>query len=309
VILPRKVLIIVILCLGFIAKAQVTYTGTTSADAFLATGSAGNPAGTDLTGLNYGNAGTLVIAPATSIKGEFQSVLKFNFSNAPALFNGSYGAGNWIITGITLQLTSNYGTNGAQPMNAIFPQINPGKFVIEWLSNDAWAEGTGTPNLPTTDGATYDSLPDLLSGTYEKLSTNLYVPPGNNVPVTYALPLNANLVADIAGGSDATFLFYAADDQIGYLFNSHNFGNGNEPLIHVTAMPLLKILSGNFTNGFFHLVGIGSTNAPYQIQASADLSTTNWQTLGTATADSDGVIQFDDTTATSQTQRFYRLSH
>ena len=91
-------------------KAQVTYTGTDYADAFLATGSSNNPEGTDLTGLNFGAAGTLVVAPAASVKGEFQSVLKFNLSNAVALFNTNYGAGNWIITGISLQLTSNYGT-------------------------------------------------------------------------------------------------------------------------------------------------------------------------------------------------------
>ena len=190
-----------------------------------------NPEGTDLTGLNFGGAGTLVVAPAASVKGEFQSVLKFNLTNAVAMFNTNYGAGNWTITNISLELTSNYGTSNVQPNNAIFPVINGGQFVIEWLSNDDWVEGTGTPNLPTTDGVTCDSLPDLLSGAHEILCTNTYAPPGNNVPVTYTLPLNTNLVADVSGGGDVTFLFYAADDQIGYLFNSYSYGRGNEPLI------------------------------------------------------------------------------
>jgi len=35
----------------------VTYTTTSFADSFLATGSPTNPGGTDLTGLNYGAAG------------------------------------------------------------------------------------------------------------------------------------------------------------------------------------------------------------------------------------------------------------
>ena len=189
--------------------------------------------------------------------------------------------------------------------------ISGGQFVIEWLANDDWVEGTGTPNLPTTDGVTYDSLPDLLSGAHEILCTNIYTPPGNNVPVTYPLPLNTNLVADVSGGGEVTFLFYAADDQIGYLFNSYSYGRGNEPLINVTAtlnavQP--KILSGYFTNANFHITGLGVANLLYQIQATANLMTTNWQTIGTATADSAGAIQFDDTTVTNQSQRFYRLS-
>ena len=118
---PAIVFAVTLLCLGSTAKAQVTYTGTDYADAFLATGSPNNPDGADLTGLNFGGAGTLVVAPASSVKGEFQSVIKFNLANAVALFNTNYGAGNWNITGISLELTSNYGTGGVQPNNAIFP--------------------------------------------------------------------------------------------------------------------------------------------------------------------------------------------
>jgi hypothetical protein len=46
----------------------------------------------------------------------------------------------------------------------------------------------------------------------------------------------------------------------------------------------------------------------YQVQASANLATTNWQILGTVSANSAGVIQFDDSNASSQTRRFYRLT-
>src|SRR6266481_2097290 len=153
-----------LLVICFVARAEVTYTGTTSADAFLATGSSNNPVGTDLTGLNFGGAGTLVVAPASSVKGEFQSVIKFNLSNGVALFNTACGTNNWTVGGISLELTSNYGVGGVQPNNPIFNVINGGQFVIEWLSDDDWVEGTGNPNLPTTDGVTYDSLPSLLTG-------------------------------------------------------------------------------------------------------------------------------------------------
>jgi len=308
VIQPQTFLITVGLCFGHVAGAQVTYTGTTSADAFLAAGSPGNPEGSDLTGLNFGGAGTLVVAPTASVKGEFQSIIRFNLTNAVGLFDTNYGAGNWTVTGISLELTSNYGTGGVQPNNAIFPVISGGQFVVEWLAADDWVEGTGTPNLPTTDGVTYASLPNLLSGAREILCTNTYSPPGNNVPLTYALPLKPSLVADVSRGGDVTFHFYAADDQVGYLFNSHSYGRGNEPLLHVVAMPVLKILSGSFTNGAFHLTGLGGPNLTYQVQASSGLTTSNWQTLNSVTADSAGTIQFDDLTATNQSQRFYRLS-
>ncbi len=290
-----------------LAQAQVTFTGTTSDDAFLATGSPTNPKGTDLTGANYGAAGVLAIAPAASTNGEFQSVLKFNLSAVTNLFNASYGP-NWAISGISLELTGNFATAGVQPDNLMFSPISGGNFVIEWMADDNWLEGIGRPNTPTTDGVTYDSLFTQLASAHEILCTNTYLPPGNNVHLTWALPLKTNLVNDITSGGAVSFRLYAADDHINYLFNSHNFGNGNEPLLHVTAMPLLKILSGNFTNGVFRLVGIGGIDALYQIQASADFSTTNWQTLGTATADGAGTIRFDDLTATNYTQRYYRLT-
>jgi hypothetical protein len=280
-----------------------------TADAFLCTGSPGNPElnGADLSGVNFGAAGTLVVAPASSPKGEFQSVVRFNLSNGVALFNSTYGSNHWIVSGISLRLTSNYGTAGVQPNNGIFPEIKGGNFVIEWLSDDDWVEGTGKPNLPTTDGVCFNSLPDLLSGPTAILCTNTYSPPGDNVPVTWPLPLATNLVTNILGGGDVTFLFYAADDQIGYLFNSLDYGRGNQPLIQVVAAPLLEIISGTFTNGAFFLTGIGPTNATCQIQASTDLSTMNWQTIGTAASDENGAIQFADFGTTNQPQRFYRL--
>lgn len=288
------------------APAQVTYSGTAVADTFLATGSPDNPAGSNLTGLNFGAAGILAVSPASADKGEFQSVMEFNFADAVALFNATYGTNRWTVTGISLQLTGNYGTAGVQPNNKMFNVVNGGSFVIEWLSTNGWAEGTGTPALPTTDGITFDSLPHLQSGLCEVLCTNTYTPPGDNVPVTYALPLNANLVAEVVSGGDATFLFYAGDNQIGYLFNSCDYRGGNEPLINVTAAPLLEILTCDFTNGVFHLCGLGGANSQYRIQAFSDLATPGWQTLATVTSDTNGIIQFYDS-ATNQ-QKFYRLA-
>ena len=288
------------------AQAQITYSSTTVADAFLATGSADNPDGI-LTNVNFGAAGTMAVAPATAPKGEFQSVARFDFSGAVPLFNSTYGTNGWTVTGVSFTLTGNYGTAGVQPNNAIFNIISGGNFVISWISDTNWAEGTGTPNLPTQDGVTFDSLLELSSGTVDVLSTNTYVPPGNNVPITYKLPLDTNLLAEIVSGGQASFLFYAADTNISYLFNSKEYGRGNDPLVNVTASPLLKILSGIFTNGVFHLTGQGGADFHYHVQANINISTTNWQTIATVTADTNGLIEFDDAAATSG-RRFYRLA-
>ena len=302
-----RIIVLVILGFGLASEAQVTNSSMTTADAFLCTGSPNYQSGADLTGLNFCAAGTLAISPPSAANGEFQSVIRFNLANAMAQFNSAYGSNNWSITGVTLDLTSNYGVGGVQPNNPIFNVISGGKFVIEWLCDDNWVEGTGTPSLPTTDGVCYNSLPDLLAQPREILRTNTYSPPGNNIHVLWPLPLTTNLVTNICGGGDLTFHFYAADNQVGYLFNSYKYGRGNQPLIHIVATPFLRILSGTFTSGIFHLAGIGNNNATYQIEASASLSTTNWLTIGTTTADGSGAIQFDDTAATSRAQRFYRL--
>lgn len=300
--------ILLALALGIVAAtaAQVTYTTTTSADAFVMTGSTNNPLGSDLSGLNYGGAGTLVIASAASEKGEFRSVIRFDLAAATNQFNATFGT-NWTIRGISLEFASNYGQGGVQPNNPIFNMISGGDFVIEWLSDDSWLEGTGNPNLPTTDGVTFDDLPALLAAGHEVLCTNTYVPPGVDVHVTWPLPVTSNLVSHVRSSGQVSFYFYAADDEVNYLFNSLRYGRGNEPLIHVTAGPFLKILSGSFTNGAFHLTGIGGTNATYQVQANSDLSSTNWQNIGTVTTDGAGALHFDDVTATSQS-RFYRLA-
>jgi hypothetical protein len=80
----------------FAGKADTSFTiNTTTADAFL---SATSPT------LNFGGAGTLAVAPASSAKGEFDSVIKFNLAGAVSQFNATYGAGNWQISGLKLSL-------------------------------------------------------------------------------------------------------------------------------------------------------------------------------------------------------------
>ncbi|HYA79283.1 MAG TPA: PEP-CTERM sorting domain-containing protein [Candidatus Nitrosopolaris sp.] len=219
----------IILAFPFAGKADTSFTiMTTSADAFL---SGANPT------LNFGSAGTLAIAPASSPKGEFDSVIMFNTASAVSQFNTTYGAGNWTITGFQLSLASNFGTQGAQPNNAIFNTINAGSFGIDWLADDSWVEGTGGGNGAANGAVCFNSIPALLAPGYDSLGTYTYTPPGNNVYVNYSLALDANLVSDAAAGGSVSLYFYAADNQIGYLFNSREFAS-NHPQLTITATPV-----------------------------------------------------------------------
>ena len=222
------------------AAPSVFTVNNTTADAFLATGSAANPVGSDLTGQNFGGAGTLAIAPAGSPKGQFDSVIKFNFTGAASQFNGEFGAGNWALSSVTLRLASNFGVQGDQPNNGIFNTINAGQFAIDHLTSDSWVEGNsggmGSPGFPNNSSVSFNSIPTIYSGGSDPLGTFTYTPPGNNVYVSYDLPLDSSLLADIKGGGDASLYFYAADTQIGYLFNSRSFAQ-NHPELVLTAIP------------------------------------------------------------------------
>lgn len=163
--LDSRIIVAVLAGLCCPALAQVTFTAVASADAFICTGSTANPVGTDLRGTNFGASGMVAVAPGSSLKGEFQGLIKFSLTNALSLFNTNFGTGLWAITNISLDPASHYGMGGVQPNNGIFSIVSGGDFVIEWLGNDPWAEGTGSPSSPTTDGVTYNALPALLAGT------------------------------------------------------------------------------------------------------------------------------------------------
>ena len=69
--------------------------------------------------------------------------------------------------------------------------------------------------------------------------------------------------------------------------------------ISITSLVLLKTNRGLIT-------GTGSANVTYTMQASPDMM--HWQNIGTATAGTNGVFEFEDTIAGSFTTRFYRVN-
>jgi PEP-CTERM motif len=221
--------------------AQANYTvNDSTAAAFMASGSASNPNGANLQDENYGNAGTLAIAPASSTKGAFDSLLLFNTSAAVTQFNTDYGMGNWSITGVQLELASNFGVQGVQPNNLIFNTINAGSFGIDSLSDTSWVVGngggSGTAGYPNANNyVDYAYIPTLLGNGYDSLGDFTYTPPGNNVYQTYTMPTDAGLDTAAADGTVSLY-FYAADNQVSYLFNSQAFSS-NHPELVLTATP------------------------------------------------------------------------
>jgi hypothetical protein len=214
-------------------RAQLAYTITnTTSGSYL---SAANPT------LNYGSAGTFAIASASLSKGELDTVLMFNTAAAVSQFNTTYGVGHWTITGVTLSLASNFGSNGATP-GSQFNTISGGNFNIDWLSANNWlggfGGGSGGTGYPNNSSVSFDDKTNLLNAGYDSLGTFTYTPPGNNIYDNYSLPLDANLVTGAAAGGGVSLYFTPADNQISYLFNTPKFGaNFPELTLDITQVP------------------------------------------------------------------------
>jgi hypothetical protein len=76
-----------------------------------------------------------------------------------------------------------------------------------------------------------------------------------------------------------------------------------QPAPTTPAAPTLTVL-GYGSNGVFRLELASSTNAGFEIQASANLVT--WTNIGSGLTDSNGFLFFQDTNASGFSQRFYR---
>lgn len=206
-----------------------------TADAFVTTGPVN-----DLINNNYGGAGALAVSAAGLAKGEFQTVLRFDTSSVVASFDSTFGAGLWQIDALTLTF------NAQTPNNAIFngngagpggSNVNyAGQFTIDWMQNDGWTEGTGTPAAPTTTGLTYATLASFLDGADVALGTFSFngATSGMN---TWTLALAPSLTGDIAAGGGVSFRLFAADTAVSYLVNARSVPTvGNRPILSISAI-------------------------------------------------------------------------
>ena len=196
-------------------------TAIPSADAFVF---AGEP------NLNYGGAGALAVSDPAQDQGEYQSLMRFDLSSARAAFDAQFGASGWRLESASLRLVT------ANPGNPIFNANAAGPFAVSWLQNDNWVEGAGTPNSPTTDGVTYNSLPSLLGPADEALGTFNF-PGGTSGANTYALALPAGFAADAAAGNPVSLRLLPGADEASYVFNSRSIQTvANRPTLTLTAV-------------------------------------------------------------------------
>jgi len=211
-------------CLGQTASFSVQ----PIADAFVTPGASGS-----LSSSNFGAAGSLAIAAPGLAQGEFQSVLKFDLSAAQTSFNAQFGAGQWTIQSVTLQLTS------SPHNNAIFNNIAAGQFGVSLMQNNLWVEGTGTGGIPSSDGVSYNSLlGTFVNNANDQALGTFNFPGGSSGLNNYNLNLSAGLVEDVNSGGDLSLRLFAADTSVSYLFTSRSGSSGRpDILVQAVAVP------------------------------------------------------------------------
>ena len=150
-----------------------------------------------------------------------------NGINVVAAFDAQYGAGNWGVTAIDLQLSSNYAAAGIQPNNPDFNTIAAGYFSLNLLGSN--------PDLTTLS---WNYLQPVLASAGLSPVGTFYWPASAelvNKYVTYRLTPTAELIGAIRGGN-VTLVGLAADSGVGYLFNTNT--KGTPPALLITAEPL-----------------------------------------------------------------------
>lgn len=222
---------LVALSLAIVFRATFVFGASFSSnptiDAFVTTGPTGN-----LANNNYGIAGSITVAAAGQEMGEAQSVLQFNLAGAVSAFDAQYGAGQWSIQSVTLQLTA------ANANNPIFNSPLPGTFGVSWMQNDAWLEGAGSPASPGTTGITFNSLQNTFMGPNDQSLGTFSFDGRTSGASVHGLTLSSGLTGDITSGSLASFRLFAADGTMSGVFNSRNFATvANRPVLTVVAVP------------------------------------------------------------------------
>ncbi len=148
-------LICVLIFPATIVAQSTTYNQIVGADTFV---SSGQPT------VNFGSLGAMEIAAPTSAQVRTEmSLMRFDASAMQAAFNTDYGAGNWMVAGVTLSLFSNVNAAGQQPGNASFNKIAAGSFEFDLLSDNSWSE----------TGITWNTLSSILPGTGNNTQSSL----------------------------------------------------------------------------------------------------------------------------------------
>ncbi len=150
-------------------------------------------------------------------------------SSAAADFDAAYGAGQWQVNSVSLELSS------IEPNNPLFNGPNTaGKFSVSWFATDVWTEGTGGTNSATTVGIKWSEVGPLTAGSE---SQGIFDYSGTGL-AAYAFEPSAGLLADILSGSLVSLYLRPADSTISAVFGSRsNFPNRPALIITASAVP------------------------------------------------------------------------
>jgi hypothetical protein len=210
------------------ASAQITVTNNPAIDAFVRSADPTH---------NYGAAGALSVSGPIATNslgaqnGLLDSFLQFNVSSAVSSFNTAFGAGQWTIAGITLGVTAQ------APNNTVF-NYGSGTFAVEWMANNSWTEGTGTPASPTSTGITYSQESSLLNSNVDEALGTFNYSGATSGRMNLSLGLTSGFLSEISTGSLVSLYMTApTNSTIGFTFNSENFGTASaRPSIIITAV-------------------------------------------------------------------------
>jgi hypothetical protein len=187
------------------------------------------------------------------------------------------------------------------------------RFLHVLQGADAGAPGSPVTYLQSTGGNPFEGVAvrgaevlfpvNVLSNNFTSLSyaapagvTNHYIA-GLTPNARYAVTVRTNanqLQVTVAPGTRMTA------DSAGLLV----FDNAGQPL-QSSASQWTRVSQ---LGGGVELSGLGGPLLSYQVQVTTNLATPNWTTLGAATADTSGHIQYTDIPAPSTGTRFYRLA-
>jgi len=256
---------------------------------------------------NYGIAGALSVSGASATNdvgqqnGLFDSLMRFPLTNVIAFLDDSFGEQDWVVTKVRLILNES-----ANPDNSLFNR-GSGAFEVFWLSSNNWIEGTGKPNMPTTDGVAWQDLPNILNSNLDT-SLGVFTNAGVDGLEFFTLALTDKFISDIRGGGEVALRLTAASPQIGFTFNSRNFGNTNaQPMLEVTASANPRVqIESIITSGTNVLLQFPIiSNWTYHVQAAPGPGSV-WSELQTFPAQpTNGHGLFTDGTANGH--RLYRL--
>ena len=250
-------------------------------------------------------------------------------SNAVWTASGKYGSclsfsgTAWVTANDSPSLDL---TNGMTLEAWVYPASAPvfwTSFVLKESTNDLdymlAMDPAGYPNIGVSTTTLNDQkvsgpspLPldtwTHLAGTYDGTTIKLYVngikvseKPAAGCILTSPQPLriggNAIWGEYFSGSIDEVRIYNQALSQLQIQMNMNGLDAPGK--ISITSIVLLKTNHGLIT-------GTGSANVTYTIQASPDVI--HWQNIGTATAGTNGVFEFEDTVVGSFAPRFYRVS-